>query len=115
MLTGLLQLIFAIPFVALVCFVTYKVTLPICLKIIDFGFESAHFRTGICIFLALAFCAVGILQLRHFIEEVEHGLSWFFPLSFLSSGFFLFLIFWKRNGKVQDVIKNFNNTAFCIY
>lgn len=96
MISGLLQLIVAIAFIVLVCFVTYKLTLPICLKIIDLCFESTNFRLGICTFLALAFCAVGILQLQDFIEEIEHGLTWFFPLSFLSSGIFLFLIFWKR-------------------
>lgn len=96
MIAGLLQLILAIAFVALACFIIYKVTLPIILKIIDLGFESTIFRLGICIFLALAFCAFGILLLKDFIEETEHGMSWFFPLYFLTSGFFLFLIFWKR-------------------
>jgi hypothetical protein len=96
MIISLLQLILAIAFVVLVCFFTYKATLPIGLKIIDFCIESNIFRTGICILLALVFCAVGILQLIDFVVEVEPGISWFFPLSFLSSGIFLFLIFWKR-------------------
>ena len=96
MLGSLLQLILAIGFVASACVFTYKVMLPICLKIIDLGFESHIFRRGVCIVLALAFCAVGILQLKDFSEEIESGLSRFFPFSFLSSGIFLFLIFWKR-------------------
>ncbi len=96
MIAGVLQLILAIAFVALACFITYKVALSICLKIIDLGFESTTFRLGICIFLALAFCAIGILMLKDFIEETEPGLSRFFPLFFLASGIFLFLIFWKR-------------------
>ena len=96
MIAGPLQLILAIAFVVLVCFFTYKVMLPICLKIIDLCFESTVFRMGICIFLVFVFCAVGILQLIDFLEETDHGLSWFFPLSFLSSGIFVFLIFWKR-------------------
>jgi hypothetical protein len=96
MLDGLLQLTLAIAFVVLVCFLTYKTVLPACLKIIDLCFKSTIFRVGTCIFLALAFCAVGIFQLKDFVEETEHGLSRFFPLYFLISGFFLFLIFWKR-------------------
>lgn len=96
MLGSLLQLLLAIGFVVLACFFTYKLMLPICLKIIDLGFESHIFRRGICIVLALAFCAIGIVQLKDFFEEIEPGLSRFFPFSFLSSGLFLFLIFWKR-------------------
>lgn len=96
MIITFLQLVVAIAFVALVCILTYKIILPLCLKIIDLCFKSTVFRTGVCILLALAFCAVGILQLKDFIQESEYGLSWFFPLSFLVSGIFLFLIFWKR-------------------
>ena len=96
MMSGLLQLILAIAFVALVCFFTYRVMLPICLKIFDLCSESTAFRRGTCILLALIFCAVGILQLIDFLEETDPGLAWFFPLSFLSSGIFIFLIFCKR-------------------
>ena len=96
MVAGLLQLILAIAFVALVCFITYKATLPILLKIIDLSFESVIFRLGTWIFLALAFCATGIMMLKDFIGETEYGLSWLFPFYFLISGFFVFLIFWKR-------------------
>ncbi len=95
MIAGLGQLILAIAFVGLVSFFTYKVTLLTCLKSIELCFESTIFRRGICILLALIFCAVGILQLRDFVKESEQGLSRLFPLSFLSSGIFLFLIFWK--------------------
>jgi hypothetical protein len=96
MLTGILQLALAIAFVVLVCVVTYKAVLAVCLKIIDLCFESTIFRFGICILLASVFCVMGILQLKDFVEETEHGMSRFFPLSFLASGIFLFLIFWKR-------------------
>lgn len=91
-----LQLIFAFAFVALACFVMYKVSMPICLKVIDLCFDSRVFRTGIYIFLALAFCALGIMQLIDFTKGIEPGLSRFFPGSFLCSGLFLFFIFWKR-------------------
>jgi hypothetical protein len=94
-MNAFLQLILAITFVVLACFLTYKITLPICLKIIDLCFESKVFRIGICIFLAGLFCAVGIVQLKDFANETGHGLHSFFPLSFSSSGIFLFLIFWS--------------------
>lgn len=96
MLSGLFQLILAITFVVLACAVIYKITLPMCLKIIDLCLESTKFRRGICIFLALVFCVIGMMQLKDFVEDTDHGLSRFFPLSFLSSGIFLFLAFWKR-------------------
>lgn len=95
MISGLLQLILALAFVALACLLTYKITVPICLKIFDLGLRSTIFRKGICITLALFFGAVGILMLKDFIEETEHGLTRYFPLLFLTSGFFLFLLFWK--------------------
>lgn len=96
-MAGLLQLIFAIAFIALACVFTYKATLPLCLKIIDLCFVSFYFRMGICIFLALAFFAVGILQLRDFFKEPNPGLALFFPLSFLVTGIFLFLGLRKPN------------------
>lgn len=95
-MTGFLQLFLGIAFLVLVCFIAYKIILPICLKIIDLCFESNIFRFGVCIFLALVFCAIGILQLKDFIQETEPEMSKFFPLSFLASGIFLILTFWKR-------------------
>jgi hypothetical protein len=95
MLTIILQLTLGIGFVVMVCFLAYKVVLPACLKIIDICFKSNLFRLGVCIFLALIFCGFGVLQLKDYREEIEHGMSRFFPLSFLASGIFLFLIFWK--------------------
>ncbi len=92
----LLQLILVLGYVALACFVAYKISMPICLKIIDLCFDSHTFRIGISIFLALAFFAAGIMQLIDFSKGIEPGLSRFFPGSFLCSGLFLFFIFWKR-------------------
>lgn len=93
MTAGLLQLFFAFAFLALACIFTYKITLPLGLKIIDLCFDSTHFRLGMSIFLAVVFCAVGILQFKDFIEETDPGMSRFFPLSFFVSGIFLFLGF----------------------
>ncbi len=95
-MTAILQLILACGFIIGVCFGTYKLVLPICLKIIDLCFESYLFRMAVSIFLALAFCAVGIMQLIDFTKEIEHGLSCFFPLSFLVSAFFLFMTLKKQ-------------------
>ena len=95
-ISSILQLVLAIGFVALTCFLFYKIILPINLKIIDLCMESDIFRIGICITLALAFYASGIVQLKDFNESAERNLSRFFPLSFLSSLIFLFLAFCKR-------------------
>lgn len=97
MISGFLQLIFALAFLALACIFTYKITLPLCLKIIELCIDSPRFRMGISIFLALAFCAVGILQLKDFLEEPDLGLAIFFPLSFFVMGIFLFLGLHKQN------------------
>lgn len=95
-MSTMLQLILGIGFVVLACFLTYKITVPICVKIIDLCFVSPIFRRGTSIFLAVIFGAVGILLLEDFTQEIKQDLSCFFPLSFLLSGIFLFLTFWKR-------------------
>lgn len=95
-MTSFLHSLLAITFIVLICFIAYKIILPVCLKIIDLCFESHTFRIGIGIFLALAFCAIGALQLKDFVEKPEPGMSSFFPLSFLTSGIFLILIFWEK-------------------
>ena len=99
MTAALLQLFFAFGFIILVCVFTYKMTLPLCLKVIDLCFDSAHFRIGICLFLAMAFCAVGMLQLRDFVKETGPDLSRYFPLYFFVSGFFLLIGLRKQNLK----------------
>jgi hypothetical protein len=91
MIAGLLQLLFGLGFLAGVCFLTYKITLPIGLKMIDLCCKSARFRIGICIFLAAVFCAVGLVQLNDFFEETGSDLARFFPLSFFASSIFLVL------------------------
>jgi hypothetical protein len=98
-MAGLLQLLFALAFIAFVCFVTYKITLPICLKIIDLCFESPRFRLGVLIFFAVAFAVLGIWQLKDFLEGVLPNLSRFFPLYFLISVIFVYLIY--RNQKLS--------------
>lgn len=97
MIAGFLQLIFALAFLALACILTYKITLPLGLKIIDLCFDSEHFRIGVSILLAMVFCAIGVLQLKDFLEEPDSDLSRFFLLSFFVSGIFLFLGFRKRD------------------
>ncbi|KTC74849.1 hypothetical protein Lbir_0639 [Legionella birminghamensis] len=96
MLTVFLQTLFAIGFISLLCFVTYKITLFLCFNIIDLCFASSLFRRGMCLFLALFFCVVGGLQLHDFIQESKPDLSRFFPLSFFVSGIFLILTFRKQ-------------------
>lgn len=83
------QLILAIVFIALVCFLTYKAVLPVCLKIIDLSIEFPVFRKSLCLFLALAFGIVGILQLIDFSHEAKESIP--FLLSFLSSAIFFYL------------------------
>jgi len=84
----ILQLILAVVFIALVCFLTYKAVLPVCLKIIDLSIESPVFRKSLCLLLALAFGVAGTLQLIDFSHETGPDKSKFFPLSFLSSAIF---------------------------
>ena len=87
----LLQLFFALAFVSVTCFATYKITLPLLIKIVDLSIKSARFRMGISFFLAVMFCAIGALQLSDYIEDMGLSLSRFFPLSFLIAGIFVFL------------------------
>lgn len=89
----LLNLVTAVVFIALVCFLTYKTVLPVCLKIIDQSIKSPVFRKCLCILLALAFGVVGTFQLIDFFHETLQSMSKFFPLSFLSSAIFLYLFF----------------------
>lgn len=92
----LLQLLFAIGFISLLCFVTYKITLYLSFKIIDLCYASSLFRRAMCAFLALIFLVVGGLQLHDFIQKSMIALSQFFPLSFLVAGIFLMLAFRKQ-------------------
>jgi len=96
MSTVLLQLLFAIGFIGLLCFVTYKITLYLGLKIIDLCFASSLFRKGLSAFLALIFGVTGGWQLHDFIQEPKPDLSRFFPLSFFVSGVFVILAFRKQ-------------------
>ena len=89
----ILQLILAIAFIALVCFLLYKTVLPLCLKIIDLSLKSSVFRKSSSLLLALAFGAVGILQLIDFLHGIERSMTMFFPLSFLASAIFIYLCF----------------------
>ncbi len=110
----LLQLLCACIFLVLVCTITYKMTLPVGLKIIELCLESSRFRAGVSFFLALIFGAVGILQLIDFMEETGPDLSRFFPLSFLITAIFLFLgLLSVAKKKLQNSkqIKNEPNTA----
>jgi hypothetical protein len=91
MLAPMLQLFLALIFVALVCVITYKITLPLIIKIVNLSIESTRFRMGLSFLLAAMFFAIGALQLSDFIEESNPGLSRFFPLSFLITGIWLFL------------------------
>ena len=92
MLAGsLFQLFFAIAFVVIVCFISYKMTISLALKVFDLILESSRFRMGICFFLAVIFFAVGVVQLNDFMEGLGLSLSQFFPLSFLITGIFVFL------------------------
>lgn len=89
----ILQLTLAAIFIVLVCFFIYKAVLPLCLKIIDLSVKSPLFRKGTCLLLALVFGFIGTLQLIDFIHNKEHGLSKFFPASYLSSLLFIYLCF----------------------
>ncbi len=90
-----LKLTTAVGFIALVCFLTYKTVLPICLKIIDLSIKSPIFRKCLCTLLALAFGTVGTFQLLDYFHETGQSMAKFFPLSFLSSAIFLYLSFAK--------------------
>ena len=90
----LLQLLLGFAFIGLACFLTYKMTLHLALKIIDLCFAHPLFNIGVTFFFAVVFCAIGIFQLKVFIEEGSN-LSRFFPLSFISSAICLFLGFWN--------------------
>lgn len=87
----ILQLIFVLAFIVLVCFLTYKAVLPVCLKIIDLSIKSPIFRKSLCLFLALAFGVVGVFQLIDVFHEAEEGMFKFALLSFLSSALFIYL------------------------
>jgi len=98
---NLIQLFLAIALIILACIATYKITVPLCLKIIDLCFDSNHFRVGICIFMAIAFCTAGLFQLKDFVTSTEFDLSWFFPLSLFVSGIFLVLGFLKMKPQIK--------------
>lgn len=93
----LLKLIFIIGFIVFVCMITYKLTLPLGLKIIDLSFESPVFRVSACFFLAVFFFVGGIMQLQDFMEGSNLSLSRFFPLSFLVMVICVFLGLRKQN------------------
>ena len=90
-LSILVQLSLAISFVILVCVATYKLTLPLALKIIDLCKISPFFRKGACIFFAIVFFITGLFQLKDFLKEIDSDLTQFFPLTLLAAGIFLFL------------------------
>lgn len=94
MIAILFQFFIALVFVILVCIFHIKITLPMGLKIFDLTLKSKLFRVGICIFFAVAFSALGVMQLTDFIEKPTLRC---FPFSFLNTGIFLFLGLHKRN------------------
>lgn len=94
----LLHFLGALAFIAMMSFSTYKIILPLGLKIINLCLKSHRFSAGISFFLAICFCVSGIFQFNDFITEADLSLSHFFPLSFISSGLLLFVGF--RNYKL---------------
>jgi len=92
MTNAIFQIIFAIAFIFLACFITYKVTAYLAFKIIDLIFESKRFRRATCIVLALLFAAVGAMQLSDFLDKTPRPLARFFPLSFFCAALFLVLL-----------------------
>jgi hypothetical protein len=93
----LVKFFFIVSFLAIIGIITYKVILPIGLKIIDFTFDSLCFRFAISIFLAIFFFVGGIMQLRAFLGELSINLSLFFPLSFFLTGICLYLGLQAKN------------------
>ncbi len=96
MLNKFLLICLALGFLGLVSFITYKITLPLGLKIIDLCFDSPVFCSRIFFCFAITFFIVGILQFKDYFELSSSSLSLFFPLSFFLSGIFVYLGLLKR-------------------
>ena len=99
----LFQLIFAVAFIVLMCWICYKITLPLILKIITLSFDSPRFRRGTCVFLGVSFFCVGVMSLSDFVKGTGPSLSVFFPLFFLTTGIFLFLFLKGLNANDIEV------------
>ncbi len=94
MISSFLKISLIIAYVALACYLTYKITITLMDKVIDLCFDSPKFRIGLCLILSLAFCALGLLQLTDYLKGTGPSLALFFPLSFSLSGILLFLGIW---------------------
>lgn len=95
----IVQLLFAILLIGAVCYLSIKLILPLCLKIIDFGSNSPRLQKLVPPLSALFFGAMGIWMLKGFLDGMVTRLSQFFPLPLFLSLFFLYLTFSKRKSK----------------
>lgn len=96
MVNKFLLICLALGFLALVSIITYKLTLPLGLKLIDLCFDSPVFCSRLFFCFAIAFFIVGVFQLKDYFELSSSSLSLFFPLSFFISGIFVYLGLLKR-------------------
>lgn len=96
MLNKILLICLALGFLAVVSIITYKITLPLGLKVIDLCFDSPHFSSRLFFCFAIVFFIFGIFQLKDYFGISSSSLSLFFPLSFSMSGIFIYLGLLKR-------------------
>ena len=87
----ILLIIIALAYILLMCFITYKVTVKLSMKLIDLCFDSPRFRSVSMITFMIIFFLVGLFQLHDFLTENNTGLAQFFPLSFIALGLAMFL------------------------
>jgi len=63
MISSFFNISLIVAYVALACYLTYKIAITLMDKVIDLCFDSPKFRIGLSLILSLAFLALGLLQL----------------------------------------------------